>query len=116
VICPDQHGFYYLTSPVINATGPSLTLDYWRWLNSDYVPFMQNSVEVFDGASWIPVWQSAGSPGVQDGAWTEQSMDISAYANPNLQVRFGFDVTSAGVFTVSSWNLDDVTITSGCGG
>ena len=113
----NQHGFYYLTSPVIAATaGTPLTLDYWRWLNSDYVPYMQNSVEVFDGSSWIAVWQSGGPPGVQDGAWTEQTMDISAYANPSLQVRFGFDITSAGVYTVSSWNVDDVTIGTPCGG
>ena len=41
------HGYYYLTSPVINTGGASnLRLIFWRWLNSDYTPYMQNVVEV----------------------------------------------------------------------
>jgi PKD domain-containing protein len=109
------HDYYYLTSPVVDAEGASsLSLEFWRWLNSDYTPYMQNSVEVFDGTQWVVVWQSAGSPGVQDAAWTQQALDISAYANAALQVRFGFNVGNVGVFTVSSWNLDDVTIVANC--
>lgn len=46
-----------------------------------------------------------------DSAWSQQTYDISAYANAALRVRFGHQVTSGGVFTVSSWNVDDVTVT-----
>src|SRR4029453_12438973 len=44
------HGYYYLTSPIIN-TGASqnpVTLSFKRFLNSDYPPYMTNSVEVFN--------------------------------------------------------------------
>jgi hypothetical protein len=73
---------------------------------------MQNQVEVFNGTSWIVIWQSGSFPAVQDAAWTKQAHDISAYKNANMQVRFSFDIASTGVYTVSSWNLDDVAIAS----
>jgi hypothetical protein len=107
------HPYYYLTSPPVNtAAATTVWLEYWRWLNSDYTPFMQNSVEVFNGTSWIPVWQSASSA-IFDAAWVNQQFDISVHKNANMQVRFGFTIGSSGVYTVGQWNLDDVVIASG---
>jgi hypothetical protein len=106
------HDYDYLTSPVINtasATSP-VVLEFYRWLNSDSAPAMANRVEVFDGSSWQTVWQSAAS--VQDNSWQRQQFDVSVYKNANMRVRFGFNVAAAGGSAVSSWNLDDVTITS----
>ena len=71
------------------------------------------AVEVFDGMSWVPVFQTGGPPITDDTAWTPQSIDISAYANAAMRVRFGFVINQNGVFTCSSWNLDDVAIVSG---
>ncbi|MFM2379021.1 MAG: hypothetical protein RLZZ143_1599, partial [Cyanobacteriota bacterium] len=105
------HGFYYLTSPVINtSTANKLFFEFARWLNSDYTPFVQNKVEIFNGSSWVNLWSSGGSPGVQDNAWTPQQFDISAHKSASTQIRFGFNVGSTGVWTVSSWNVDDVKI------
>lgn len=58
VTLPDpEHGYYYLTSPVVNTVGaPGLYLDFYRWLNSDYTPYMQNQVQVYDGANWQTIW------------------------------------------------------------
>ena len=57
------HPSYYLTSPPVNTSGaPQLFLDFDRWLNSDYTPYMSNSVEVWDGVAWQIVWQSGGAP------------------------------------------------------
>ena len=110
---PSLHPFDYLVSPAINVTGfPKVTLEFYRWLNSDYTPFMRNIVEVFDGTGWHTLWITGGSPGVQDAAWTYQAFDITAFQNPNLMLRFGFEIGSGGVFGVSSWNLDDVSISS----
>ena len=47
---------------------------------------------------------------MQDNAWTPQQFDISAHKSASTQIRFGFNVGSTDVFTVSSWNLDDVKI------
>ncbi|MBD1218938.1 MAG: S8 family serine peptidase, partial [Aphanizomenon flos-aquae Clear-A1] len=105
------HDFYYLTSPVINtSTANKLFFEFARWLNTDYTPFMENKVDIFNGSSWVNLWSSGGSPGVQDNAWTPQQFNISAYKSASTQIRFGFNVGSTGVFTVSSWNVDDVKI------
>ena len=107
------HPFYFLTSPVIDTAGlGNITLEFYRWLNSDYTPYMKNKIDVFDGASWVTLWMSGGSPGVLDAEWTPQVFDISAFSNSALRVRFGYSIGSGGVYTVSSWNLDDVSITS----
>jgi hypothetical protein len=107
------HDFYYLQSPTVDATGPGLLfLEFYRHLGSDYTPFMQNRVQVWDGSAWQTIWQSGGPPGINDPTWTLQSYNISAYRNANLRVRMGFDVGSAGVFTVRSWSVDDVRIYS----
>ncbi len=111
------HPFYYLTSPVINTAGQAaLQLNLWRWLNSDYTPYMQNQIQVWDGAAWQTVFQTEGAPGVMDAAWTEVTYDIGAYANANMQIRIGFNINSGGVFTCSGWNVDDISIrVPGCG-
>ncbi len=105
------HGYYYLTSPPINTNvqGP-VYLEYWRWLNSDYTPYMNNVIEVWNGSSWVQIWQSGPSPAIHDAAWGKFSYDLTAYKNPAMQVRWGFNIGSSGVFTVSSWNIDDVVI------
>lgn len=107
------HSAYYLTSPAIDLTvapGP-VYLSYYRWLNSDYAPYMVNTVEVFNGTSWAVIWQSGGSPGVQDTAWNKQFHTVTQYKNAAFQVRFGFSVSS-GAYTVSQWNVDDVQLTN----
>lgn len=111
------HGFYYLESPpfnTANAAGPVI-LGFRRWLNSDYDPFMHNVVEVWNGANWTVLWNSGPAPGVEDSppnglGWTFIQFDITAYKNAGMRIRFGFDITSGGVFTIGSWNIDDVLV------
>ncbi|MCK6588485.1 MAG: hypothetical protein HUU21_16095 [Polyangiaceae bacterium] len=105
------HPQHYIESPAINTDvmGP-VYLEFWRWLNSDYTPYMQNTVDVWNGASWINIWSSGPSPAVQDAAWNHVSYDITAHKNAAMKIRFGFDIQSSGVFTVSSWNIDDVVV------
>jgi len=109
------HPFYYITSPPIDVStvpGP-VFLSFNRWLNSDYTRYMQNRVEVYDGTSWVVLWESGPSPAVSDSDWTLQSFDISAYTGPNTQIRFGYEVGSSGAYTCSGWNLDDVVVAGG---
>jgi hypothetical protein len=49
---------------------------------------------------------------VTDSAWNLQSYDVSAYADNNSKfaVRFSYDVTASGVYTISGWNVDDLTV------
>jgi hypothetical protein len=105
------HPSEYLTSPAIDTAGTiSLYLTFYRWLNSDYAPFMTNTVEVStDGMTWTTLWQSAGIP-ITDAAWTFEAIDVSAYKSATTRFRFGVSVGYAGVYRVSSWNLDDVKV------
>lgn len=105
------HDYYYLTSPVIDAdVQGTIWLGFWRWLNSDYLPYMQNIVEIYDGQSWVKLWETGDSPGVQDDKWVFVTHDVTKYKNKKLQVRWGFRIGSSGVFAVSSWNVDDVVL------
>jgi hypothetical protein len=111
------HGYYYLESPPINATVTQgqVVLSFWRWLNSDYDPYMHNRIEVWSGAQWQVLWQTTDEPGVQDSppygnGWTNVRYNLTQYAGPGLRVRFGFDVTSLAVYDIGSWNIDDVEI------
>lgn len=109
------HPYYYMESPPFDTSAApgDVVLGFYRWLNSDYDPFMHNSVEVFDGVTWVQVWVTGGPPGVMDAAWNYNSYDLTAYKNASMRVRFGFDITSGGVYTIGSWNIDDVLVASG---
>ena len=105
------HDFYWLTSPQIDVSGAdNLTVTYWRWLNSDYLPYMQNKVEVWNGDNWNQIWATGSSPGIKDATWAFASHNVAQFANAEFRVRFGFNIGSGGVFAISGWNLDDVTI------
>ena len=106
------HAPYYLESPVIDTSavpGP-LFLEFWRFLNSDYTPYMKNTIDVFDGSTWVNVWQSGPSPAIQDAQWTKLAYEVTAYKNAAMKIRFGFEIGQSGVFTVSSWNVDDIVL------
>jgi hypothetical protein len=112
VASPDPtHGPYYLTSPAVSTmVAGSVYLTFYRWLNSDYTPYMGNTVEVSaDGSTWSTLWQSSGVP-VTDDQWTFQSFDVTAYKSATMKFRFGFSIGDPGVFRVSSWNLDYVKV------
>lgn len=110
---PVVHPPYYLTSPpMVVPPGEAAILGFYRWLNSDYDPFMINTVEVWDGASWVEVWASGPPPEVSDDMWTYVEHDLTAYANDSMRVRFGFEIAQDGVYTAPSWNVDDVLVSN----
>lgn len=112
---PPNHPFYYLTSPVIDTSAAvgTLYLTFWRWLNSDYPPYMDDTIDVStDGQNWTSIFSNTSGVFIADSSWTFESYDVSSYASATMQFRFGFDIGSPGVYTVSSWNIDDVKVQS----
>ena len=106
------HGFYYATSPIYNlSNATNVNVSFYRWLNSDYKPYMTSQVEAFDGTAWHAIFSNATTI-IADNAWSQQSYDVSAFAdnNANFLLRFSYNVGSGGVFTVSGWNVDDLAI------
>ena len=106
------HDFYYATSPTYNLSNvKDVNVSFYRWLNSDYKPYMTSQVEAFDGNAWHVIFTNANAS-IYDNAWTQQSYDVSAFAdnNANFALRFSYNVGSNGVYTVSGWNVDDLAI------
>jgi hypothetical protein len=110
------HGYYYLESPAFDTSAApgQVILGFYRWLNSDAHPNMHNSVDVFNGSTWINLWTS-GIGWVQDAppwgiGWTYVTFDLTNYKNPNMRVRWGFEVGSNAVAAGGSWNIDDVLV------
>jgi len=106
------HPYYYLTSPPIDVSAApgQVYLEFWRWLNSDYTPYMQNSIDVWNGSAWMNVWSSGPFPSIADAAWTKFTYDLTAHKNAGLKVRFGYTVLQAFSLQSSSWNIDDFVI------
>lgn len=107
------HDYNYIESPTIDTSAApgSVFLQFRRWLNSDYGPtFMVNRIEAYNGSTWTVVWESGPSPAIFDNAWQHISHDLTAYKSASMKVRFGFRVGSTAVYTVGSWNIDDVII------
>lgn len=80
------HGFYFATSPVINTAGFPIEINYWRHLHVDYAPFMQSVIDVFDGATWVRVFATGDFDCVNDAAWFNHIIDVSAHANALFRV------------------------------
>ncbi len=110
-VATSLHGFRYLTSPTVDASGgDSLTLRFHRHLHGDYAPFMQHVVQVFDGATWVTIWSHVPQVCINDVAWTLQEFDVTAYKNTTFAVRFGQSVSQGGAFSSGGWNVDDVLL------
>ncbi|MBK7761809.1 MAG: HYR domain-containing protein [Bacteroidetes bacterium] len=106
------HGFYYLTSPVIDLSSASgnVSLAFFRWLTGDEANSITNVVEVFDGTSWQTIWTNPVSLLMDDATWVENCFDITAYKNANFQIRFGHSVNGPGSVSSGGWNVDDISI------
>ena len=114
------HTAYYLTSPVINLSSAPGTVrfTFWRHLNADWDPFTTQTVEVFNGTSWVIVWTNAalGNVLLTDSAWTRFEFDVTAFKNANFRIRFGHATGTQSQFlawVMSGWNVDDVSLGSG---
>jgi hypothetical protein len=105
------HPYYCLTSPPIDSSAlPTVWMTYYRDLYSDYTPYMKNTLEVFNGSTWVMLFETFGPPEVNDANWTYFAYDVSAHANADMRFRWCYNIQSGGVFDRGSWNVDDVTV------
>ncbi len=98
-----------LTSPVIDASeASSLWLTFWRHLHTDYFPFVQHTIEVFDG-EWQNIETGYANPGIDDPEWTFQQYNISTFKNAALRVRICYSRDDS-AFIHAGWSVDDLTV------
>ena len=106
-------GPYYVTAGPFDLTDiTEVSVKFQRWLNSDYEPYVAQTVEVSNnGSSWLTIF-SNGSNEITDSSWSLYEYDISAVADnqPTVYVRWGHEVGSSGAWAYSGWNLDDIEI------
>ncbi|UCD75792.1 MAG: hypothetical protein JSV91_02520, partial [Phycisphaerales bacterium] len=111
----DVGGPYYLTTPAIDCSGLTrVNLHFYRWLNSDYQPYVYQTLEVStDGSAWTEIWSNGGDE-IAENSWSEQQYDISNIADnePTVYIRWGHEVGQSGAWAYSGWNIDDVVLTS----
>ncbi|MBD3331723.1 hypothetical protein GF356_02640, partial [candidate division GN15 bacterium] len=100
----------WVTSPLLDCSDyDGVELYFWRWLGVESSSYDHAYLEVFDGANWHRLFENGST--MDDGAWTEQYYDVSAYAdeNPNFQIRFGMGSTDGSV-QYCGWNIDDLML------
>ncbi|MBE9468675.1 MAG: T9SS type A sorting domain-containing protein [Bacteroidetes bacterium] len=102
---------YSAISPAFDCLGYSkVVLNFQRWLNVEQPSCDHVYIDVWDGTSWNKVWENGAT--ITEDAWSLQSLDISAFAGnqSNVKIRFALGSTDSG-WTYSGWNIDDVKIT-----
>ena len=106
-------GPYYLTAGPIDMTGVTgAKLRFWRWLNTDWLPWVSAKIEVSnDYTNWTTLWENAGVE-ITDDAWNQWELDIAAVADdqPTVWIRWSHEVLTGGTWAYSGWNVDDVEI------
>jgi hypothetical protein len=103
-------GPYYLTCGQLDFTGyQDVQIEFQRWLNSDYQPYVYNMIEVSNnGSSWDLIWEN-GTNEITDSSWQKCQYDISSFADgqSTVYVRWGYRIASM-AFAYSGWNIDDI--------
>lgn len=109
--------FAWLTSPAVDASASTaVSLSFYQLLEWLAPPWQQAVIEVWNGTTWVRVWEHQGEVyGCVDESTFEQSwkhveLDLTAYKNSMLRVRFGLAVSVAR--TESGWSIDDLSIAS----
>lgn len=104
-------GPYYLTTGPLNFTGcTGVILQFERWLNSDYPPFVFETISVSsDNTNWTVLFEND-SGAVTDSSWSKVQYNLSPFADnlPTVYVRWGYEIARAGAFAYSGWNIDDI--------
>lgn len=84
-------------------------------LNSDYPPYMNATVEAYNGSTWTTLFVSPNSIAIQENTaanpgWQRFQYDVTSFKNAAFRVRFGYSVGSTSGYTAGGWNLDDVRL------
>jgi len=102
-----------LTTPLNIATNPVVSLSFWhRYVTELDYDYCKVEVSSDGGASWQLVTQYTGSMTT----WTQQTFDISSYANGSTNLKVRFRLTSDAGIQSDGWYVDDIVITKYCVG
>jgi Fungalysin/Thermolysin Propeptide Motif len=107
-----------LTSPILNCTGQSnVAIVYRRWLTIEDGLYDHARIRVSNnnGATYTTVWENPVGSGTQDlidTAWVEHTVNISALADNQPQVRVRYELVSDPGVVRGGWTLDAFSLAS----
>ena len=100
---------HYTISPVIDCSNyENVQLSFQRWLGVEGPSYDHAYIDISNdnGLSWTEIWTNTG--GIDESAWSEQTTDISTYADEQATVQIRFSVGQTdGSWNYCGWNLDD---------
>jgi hypothetical protein len=103
-----------LTSPVITVPCQrDVAFYFWHWSSTrrDYPDFDKRRVMLsVDGGLFFTVYESGARDTGDFDSWKQQRIDLSAYTNRQVQVRFEFQPYYSGTVTQTGWYIDDVEV------
>ncbi|MCK5860874.1 MAG: hypothetical protein KAH38_00215, partial [Candidatus Hydrogenedentes bacterium] len=107
-------GPHYLLAGPIDCTGyAAITLQFQRWLNTDFPPYASITIDVSDdGENWTQIWHKPGNNSyIIDSKWTRCTYGIGDVADNQsaVYIRWGYQ-TFDGVYSFSGWNIDDIEL------
>ncbi len=108
----NANGTLTLTVPMNLTLTPVCLLSFWQRydLESGY-DFGNVEVSSDNGTSWQLVTAYTGT----NLTWTQQTFDITNFANGTSQVKVRFRLSSDPSLQLTGWWVDDITITNYCG-
>lgn len=108
--------YYLTTAPMDCRAYWYVALNFQRWLGVEDSYYDHATIQVsVNDQDWTTVWENPGEEGydaqTDDGAWTNQTLDLSSLAagKNNVRIRWGMGPTDAG-WTFCGWNLDDIVV------
>lgn len=109
---PTRYNYSYnLTSKILDASGyEDVTLAFDLYLdNWSRQTMEQLTVKVYDGTAWQQVANYTNQSSYSgDIPWTHVTLDISDYANENLQLRF--TAHGGNSYNINEWRIDNIVL------
>jgi hypothetical protein len=91
----------------------SVHLRFWSWLNTDWSDYVKNSLEMsLDGRTWLLVLHNPEREDIADNAWSRWECGIGSWADdqPQVYLRWSYQVLTERAYPYSGWNLDDIQL------
>jgi hypothetical protein len=91
----------------------SVHLRFWSWLNTDWADYVKNSLEMsLDGKTWLLVLHNPEQEDVISDTWSRWECGIGSWADgqPEVYLRWSYEVLTERAYPYSGWNLDDIQL------
>ncbi len=100
-----------LANPINVSVQPVVTLSFWhRYALENNYDWVMVEVSSNNGDTWQTVTEYTGT----NTTWTQQTFDITRFANASTQMKVRFRLVADAGATADGWYVDDILITTYC--